>query len=114
MPPVTPKTIGLFVRTDLSFKRELLRSIAREAHVRGNWELLLLAPVNRGVGFNVPPIMDGLIMWPDEAVEVEPLLAAEVPTVSLGHVDLSREVARVIFNNEHVGRVMAEGFLERG
>lgn len=114
MPPVASKTIGLFVRADLSFKRELLRGVAVEAQARGNWELLLLAPVNRGVGFNVPPIMDGLLMWPDEAGEIEPLLDAAVPTVSLGHVEPTREVARIVFDNAKVGRVIAEEFVERG
>ncbi|MBC8039052.1 MAG: substrate-binding domain-containing protein [Opitutaceae bacterium] len=114
MPRVTSKTIGLFARADLSFKRELLRGVAAEAQARGNWELLLLAPVNRRVGFNVPPIMDGLIMWPDDPAEMEPLLAAEVPTVTLGHLKPMREVARVIFDNVKVGRMIAEGFVERG
>ncbi|MBC8009236.1 MAG: substrate-binding domain-containing protein, partial [Burkholderiales bacterium] len=98
----------------MSFKRELLRSVAREAHARGNWELLLLAPVNRSVGFNVPPSMDGLLLWPDGVEELEPLLGAEVPTVCLGHIDPTQEVPRIVFDNHKVGRVIAEGFLERG
>jgi LacI family transcriptional regulator len=112
--PLSAKTIGLFVRADLSIKRELLRSVAREAQIRGNWELLLLAPVNRHVGFSVPPDVDGLLVWPDEPTEVEPLLAAGTPTVFMGHIKPTRDAARIMFDNHEIGRLIAGGFIERG
>jgi LacI family transcriptional regulator len=108
------KTIGLFVRADLSVKRELLRSVAREAHILGNWELLLLAPVNRHVAFTVPPKIDGLLAWPDEPAEVGPLLAANAPTIFMGHLDPGTPATRITLDNHKVGRVIANGFIERG
>ncbi len=112
----TFRRIGLFVRADLSTKRELMRGIAAEARTRGNWELLLLAPVNRHVAFNVPPVMDGLIAWLDEPDEAKTLLVRRPPAVLLGGREPEGDVpvARLRFDSVAMGRRIAEALLGKG
>ncbi|MEX2606404.1 MAG: substrate-binding domain-containing protein [Kiritimatiellia bacterium] len=114
--PASKKIIGVFARPDSSVKRSVVSAIARAAPRFPAWEWVLVAPPAVVREFRVPDQLNGLLAWPDDEQDAQTLCAAKLPTVFIGQIGPPGEarVDRVMFDNHHSGRQIADFFLGKG
>lgn len=108
------RVLGLFVRPDLSAKRDFMLGVAKAARARGACEIAMLAPVDRLAPFSLPPQLDGVIVWPDLEEELPSLRSIPAPLVFMGHIDPGPGFTRVRIDNHSIGRLASDFFLARG
>ena len=108
--------IGVFCRREVRAKRDLLVTLATEIHHRQGWELVMVAPDNRGEPPAAPSGLAALVAWPDDYAECEMLAKLKLPTIWLGHMThpVCKKGDRLMFDNVGIGAAIADVFLARG
>ncbi|MBC2595451.1 substrate-binding domain-containing protein [Ruficoccus amylovorans] len=109
----TPPRIALLIRAHLSIKREILENIGQwVAHTR-SWELEYLDDAIDARQWAVSESVSGIIAWPDSDENISFLSRCGRPVVTLGSLTGTLR-PRIRFDNQAIGALAAEHFLQRG
>ncbi len=110
------KRVALLIETSRTYGRDLLRGVKRYNDERGGWSLFVEV---RDLESKPPPWLsswdgDGILVRSGSQAIATAVRRLGVPAVELRSTKIGGNIPFVGVNNEEVGRLVAEYFLERG
>lgn len=116
MPDTTQSTkhIGLVFMHSMAYYRQALRGVWRYVESRPTWELTNIAPGSLTGRLPKRHFPDGLIVTANTKSLSDSLRYWRRPAVNVSAVLTQQRFCRVGVDNDHIGRLAADHFLERG
>lgn len=108
------KRIGLMIYTTSSYGRGLVRGVAKYAHSHADWTLI----ADPSWQLHIAPArswkVDGMIVQASQHPVTRLIRSRDLPAVNVADLRLDVGLPSVYSNNDTVGRIAAEHFIDRG